>query len=221
MKTIIKETIVSILATLVFAVVLCGFYPLVVYAAGQLLFPHKANGSLIEGSDHKILGSVWIGQNFTSAKYFHPRPSASASSYDASKTSAANPAPGGPQAEAVQSDGYNASSSTGTNLGPTSRKLIDSVKAAVEQYRKDNDVPSETLVPADAVTSSGSGLDPHISVRNAELQAPRVARERGIGVDIVKAEIAKATDGPSLGFLGDAGVNVLKLNLALDNIASK
>jgi K+-transporting ATPase ATPase C chain len=196
MKVIIKETIVSILATLVFGVVLCGIYPLVVYAVGQLLFHYQANGSLIEGSDHKILGSEWLGQNFTSARYFHPRPSAAGS-------------------------GYDASNSSGTNLGPTSRKLIDSVKAAVEQYRKDNNVPPETPVPGDAVTSSASGLDPHISVKNALLQAPRVARERGVGVEIVKAEITKATDGPSLGFLGDAGVNVLKLNLALDKNTSK
>jgi K+-transporting ATPase ATPase C chain len=196
MKTIIKETISSILATIVFGVVLCGIYPLVVYTAGQLLFHYQANGSLIESSDHKILGSEWIGQNFTSAKYFHPRPSAAGT-------------------------GYDASNSSGTNLGPTSQKLIDSVKAAVEQYRKDNNVPPETLVPGDAVTSSASGLDPHISVENALLQASRVARERGIGVEIVTAEITKATAGRSLGFLGEAGVNVLKLNLALDKIASK
>jgi len=196
MKAIIKETIISVLATLVFGVVLCGIYPLVVYGAGQLLFHYQANGSLIEGSDHKVLGSEWLGQNFTSARYFHPRPSAAGS-------------------------GYDASNSSGTNLGPTSRKLIDAVKAAVEQYRKDNNVPPETPVPGDAVTSSGSGLDPHISGKNALLQAPRVARERGVGVEIVKAEITKATDGPSLGFLGDAGVNVLKLNLALDKNASK
>ena len=196
MKTIFKEAIVSVLATLVFGVVLCGLYPLVVYAAGQLLFPYQANGSLIESGDHKILGSEWLGQNFTSAKYFHPRPSAAGS-------------------------GYDASNSSGTNLGPTSRKLIDSVKAAVEQYRKDNNVPPETLVPGDAVTSSGSGLDPHISVRNTLLQAPRIARERGIAAEIVTAEITKATDGPSLGFLGDAGVNVLKLNLSLDKFAPK
>ena len=196
MKTLIKETIVSILATLVFGVVLCGLYPLVVYGAGQLLFHYQANGSLIESADHKILGSEWLGQNFTSAKYFHPRPSAAGS-------------------------GYDAANSSGTNLGPTSQKLIDSVKAAVEQYRKDNSVSSETLVPGDAVTSSGSGLDPHISVKNAVLQAPRVAKERGIAPDNLAAEIVKATDGPSLGFLGEAGVNVLKLNLALDKIASK
>jgi K+-transporting ATPase ATPase C chain len=194
MKTLINETLTSILATIVFALVLCGLYPLIVFAAGQLLFSHQANGSLIENADHKIIGSEWLGQNFTSAKYFHPRPSAAGT-------------------------GYDAANSSGTNLGPTSQKLIDSVKAAVEQYRKDNGVSADILVPADAVTSSGSGLDPHISVRNASLQAPRVAKERGLGVDVVM--ITKATDGRSLGFLGEAGVNVLKLNVALDKLASK
>jgi len=196
MKLILKETIISILATLVFGVVLCGLYPLVVYAAGQLLFSHQANGSLIENADHKIIGSEWLGQNFTSAKYFHPRPSAAGT-------------------------GYDAANSSGTNLGPTSQKLMDSVKAAVEQYRKDNGLAADILVPGDAVTSSGSGLDPHISVKNALLQAPRVAKERSIDVEFVKSEISKATDGRSLGFLGDPGVNVLKLNVALDKTASK
>jgi K+-transporting ATPase ATPase C chain len=196
MKTFINETVTSIMATIVFALILCGLYPLVVYAAGQLLFSHQANGSLIEGADHKIIGSEWIGQNFTSAKYFHARPSAAGT-------------------------GYDAANSSGTNLGPTSQKLIDSVKAAVEQYRKDNGLSADVFVPGDAVTSSGSGLDPHISVRNASLQAARVAKERGVGLEIVTAEIAKATDGRSLGFLGEAGVNVLKLNVALDKIASK
>ena len=196
MKLILKETIISILATLVFGVVLCGLYPLVVYAAGQLLFSHQANGSLIENADHKIIGSEWLGQNFTSAKYFHPRPSAAGT-------------------------GYDAANSSGTNLGPTSQKLMDSVKAAVEQYRKDNGLAADILVPGDAVTSSGSGLDPHISVKNALLQAPRVAKERSMDVESVKSEISKATDGRSLGFLGDPGVNVLKLNVALDKTASK
>jgi potassium-transporting ATPase KdpC subunit len=196
MKTIINETLTSILATIVFALVLCGLYPLVVYAAGQLLFSHQANGSLIENADHKIIGSEWLGQNFTSVKYFHPRPSAAGT-------------------------GYDAANSSGTNLGPTSQKLVDSVKAAVEQYRKDNGLSADLLVPGDAVTSSGSGLDPHISVRNASLQSARVAKERGLDVEIVKAEITKATDGRSLGFLGEPGVNVLKLNVALDKLASK
>ncbi|MEP6671256.1 MAG: K(+)-transporting ATPase subunit C [Chthoniobacter sp.] len=191
-----KENLTSILATIVFALVLCGFYPLVVWGAGQLLFPHQANGSLIESADRQIVGSEWLGQNFTSAKYFHPRPSAAGT-------------------------GYDAANSSGTNLGPTSQKLYDSVKAAVEQYRKENDLSADVLVPGDAVTSSGSGLDPHISVKNALLQASRVAKERSLGEDIVKAEIEKATARPSLGIFGDAGVNVLTLNLALDKRSAR
>ena len=196
MKQIVNDIVTSVLATLLLAVVLCGIYPAIVYGAGQLLFPHQANGSLIEGGDLKSVGSDWIGQNFTSAKYFHARPSAAGA-------------------------GYDAANSSGTNLGPTSQKLMVAVKAAVTQYRTENKLPADALVPADAVTSSGSGLDPHISVQNALLQAPRVARERGLGLEAVKAEIATATAGPQLGIFGEAGVNVLKLNLALDALAKK
>ncbi len=196
MKTIFKETLRAVMATLVLAVILCGIYPVVIYGIGQLLFPHQANGSLIESNDRRIVGSEWLGQNFTSAKYFHPRPSAAGS-------------------------GYDASNSSGTNLGPTSQKLIDAVKAAVAQYRTENNLPADALVPADAVTSSASGLDPHISVQNAQLQVARVSKVRGLSIDAVKAAVDKATDGPSLGIFGEAGVNVLKLNLALDNLATK
>jgi len=191
MTNIIKEIIRSIAVTIVFAIVLCGFYPLVVWGASQLLFPHKANGSLIKSRDGTILGSEWIAQNFAAPKYFHSRPSAAGT-------------------------GYDATSSGGTNLGPTSQKLMDSIKAAVAQYRTDNGLAADALVPADAVTSSGSGLDPHISVKNALLQAPRVAKERKLDPAQVVALVHKKTEGPSLGILGEAGVNVLKLNLALD-----
>jgi K+-transporting ATPase ATPase C chain len=115
--------------------------------------------------------------------------------------------------------GYDAANSSGSNLGPTSQKLIDAVKDRVAAYRAENSLTADTLVPGDAVTSSGSGLDPHISPKNALLQAARVARERNLSMDAVKAEIAKATAGPQFGILGEAGVNVLKLNLALDKIA--
>jgi potassium-transporting ATPase KdpC subunit len=196
MKTIINETLRSIAATIVFAIILCGLYPVVVWGAGQLLFPHQANGSLIMSKDGKITGSEWLAQNFSSAKYFHPRPSAAGT-------------------------GYDASSSGGTNLGPTSQKLMDSVKAAIAQYRTDNGLAADTLVPADAVTSSASGLDPHISVKNAKLQTARVAKERKLDAAQVAALVEKFTDKPSLGILGDAGVNVLKLNLALDGEAAK
>jgi K+-transporting ATPase ATPase C chain len=191
MKTFLKEILTSILATLVFAVVLCGIYPVVIWGAAQLLFPHQANGSLVESKDLRIVGSESLGQNFTGVKYFHPRPSAAG-------------------------QGYDATSSGGSNLGPTSQKLVDAVKQRVADYRAENALPEDALVPADAVTASGSGLDPHISTKNAELQAPRVAKERGLSLDAVKVEIAKATDGRSLGILGEPGVNVLKLNIALD-----
>ena len=197
MNTIVKETTRAILATLLFAVVLCGIYPVIIWGAGQLLFPHQANGSLIEGNDRKVVGSEWLGQNFTGAKYFHPRPSAAGA------------------------NGYDAANSSGSNLGPTSKKLIDSVKQRVIDYRTENGLAPDTLVPGDAVTASGSGLDPHISVKNALLQAPRVARERSVSVDAIKSEIEKATAAPQFGILGEAGVNVLKLNLALDVMAPK
>jgi len=192
MKTFFKEILTSILATLVFAIVLCGIYPVIIWGAAQLLFPHQANGSLVESKDLRTIGSELLGQNFAAAKYFHPRPSAAG-------------------------QGYDAASSGGSNLGPTSQKLVDAVKQRGADYRTENALPDDTLVPADAVTASGSGLDPHISVKNAELQASRVAKERNLSLDTVKVAIGKATDGRSFGILGEPGVNVLKLNVALDN----
>jgi K+-transporting ATPase ATPase C chain len=191
MKDIFIEIKNSVIATILFAIILCGIYPLIVYGAGQLFFPTKANGSLIEGKDRTLVGSELLGQMFGGEKYFHPRPSAAGA-------------------------GYDASNSSGTNLGPTSQKLIDAVRAAVEQYRKENNLTPEMLVPADAVTSSGSGLDPHISVRNAQLQTARVAKARNLDENKVGELIEKFTDGRQLGILGEPGVNVLKLNLALD-----
>ncbi len=193
MKFFLREILASILATLVFAVLLCGIFPLIIFGVGQLFFPHQANGSLIESADRRIVGSELLGQNFLGAKYFHPRPSAAGA------------------------NGYDAASSSGSNLGPTSRKLIDAVKQRAETYRAENGLVADALVPGDAVTASGSGLDPHISVKNAELQAARVAKERGLSLDAVKGAVAKATEGRSLGILGEPGVNVLKLNIALDN----
>jgi potassium-transporting ATPase KdpC subunit len=192
MKTFLNEVLVSIRTTLVFAVLLCGAFPLIIFGAGQLFFPRQANGSLIESKDRRILGSELLGQNFSGAKYFHPRPSAAGI------------------------NGYDATSSSGSNLGPTSQKLIDAVKLRAESYRAENGLAADMLVPGDAVTASGSGLDPHISLRNADLQAPRVARERGLDLAAVKSAIVKATDQRSLGIFGEPGVNVLKLNLALD-----
>jgi K+-transporting ATPase ATPase C chain len=192
MKLIWKETRVAVVATLVFAVVLCGVYPLIVWAGAQLLFPHQANGSLIEGKDGCPIGSSLLGQNFAAPKYFHPRSSAAGS------------------------NGYDATNSGGTNLGPTSQKLIDSVKERVAAYRAENHLAPDALAPADAVTSSASGLDPHISLKNAQLQAPRVAKQRGLRAETVRALIEQNTARRQLGILGEPGVNVLTLNLALD-----
>ena len=189
-----KSLSTAVRITVLLTVILCGLYPVVVWGLGQLIFPRKANGSLIESADRRIIGSEWLGQNFSGAKYFHSRPSAAGA------------------------NGYDAASSSGSNLGPTSQKLMDSIKTRVAAYREENGLEANALVPGDAVTSSGSGLDPHISVKNALLQAPRVARERKVGVDVIQGEIERATDPRSLGILGEPGVNVLKLNLALDQM---
>jgi K+-transporting ATPase ATPase C chain len=194
MKTqeLLQEVKVSVLATLALLVILCGIYPLVVWGIAQVAFPGRANGSLMATSKGKIVGSALLAQNFGSPQYFHPRPSAAGDV------------------------GYDGTSSGGSNLGPLSQKLVDQVKARVAAYRTENELPADAPVPGDAVTASGSGLDPHISLRNAELQAPRVAKTRKLAVDKVRSLIQNAIEGPDLGLLGEPGVNVLKLNLALD-----
>jgi potassium-transporting ATPase KdpC subunit len=191
MKSFIRELKSSVLLTLVFAVLLCGAYPLVVWAGAQAFFHDQANGSLLTDKDGTVRGSALLAQNFTSTKYFHPRPSAAGT-------------------------GYDAASSSGTNLGPTSRKLADSVEAAIAAYRAENALAETEPVPADAVTSSGSGLDPHIGVANARLQAPRVARARRLPLDRVLALVARHTNDRSWGLFGETGVNVLLLNRDLD-----
>ena len=190
MKDLVAELRASIAATLLLAVLCGGIYPVVVWAVGQGMFPDKANGSLVRFNG-KVVGSALIGQGFAGPAYFHPRPSAAG-------------------------NGYDAVHSGGTNLGPTSKMLIEDVKHRVAEYREENVLPPGTLVPADAVTSSASGLDPHISVRNASLQAARVAKARGIGEKEVLAKIEAHTEGRSLGLLGEPRVNVLTLNLSLD-----
>ena len=193
MKALLTQFRSAIMATLILAVVCCGFYPLVVYGIAQLAFPHQANGSLIVAKEDTVRGSELLGQEFTEAKYFHPRPSAAG-------------------------NGYDAAHSGGSNLGPTSKKLDDLIKGRIAAYRTENSLSEQTEVPADAVTASASGLDPHVSPRNAELQLPRVAKARNLNESKVRELIAQNTDQPSLGFLGEPGVNVLKLNLALDSI---
>jgi len=193
MKTFLVELRISLLLTAVLVVLLCGAYPLAVWAGAQALFPAKANGSLIVDRDGTVRGSALLAQNFGSEKYFQPRPSAAGS-------------------------GYDATGSSGTNLGPTSQKLADSIKAAVTAYRAANGLAADAPVPADAVTSSASGLDPHISVTNAQLQAPRVARARRLPLPAVQALVAAHTEDRDFGVLGEPHVNVLLLNLALDQI---
>jgi K+-transporting ATPase ATPase C chain len=199
MKNLLSEFRAAVMVTLVFAVVCCGAYPLVVFGISQILFHDQANGSLIVAKDGTVLGSRLIGQQFVTVKYFNSRPS------DAGANGIA----------------YDPTSSGGSNLGPTSQKLSDTIKQNIASYRTQNNLDTNTPVPADAVTASASGLDPHISLRNAGLQTPRVARARGLSEDKVRELIQANTDPASLGFLGEPGVNVLTLNLALDGLTTK
>jgi potassium-transporting ATPase KdpC subunit len=190
MKNLVAELRASIAATLLLAVLCCGVYPVVVWAVGQGLFSSDANGSLVR-VDGKVAGSSLLGQGFTAPNYFHTRPSAAG-------------------------QGYDATGSSGTNLGPTSKKLIESVKERVDAYRAENGLPPDARVPADAVTSSASGLDPHISPANANLQAGRVATARGRTKKDVLKKVRAHTEGRSLGIFGEPRVNVLMLNIDLD-----
>jgi K+-transporting ATPase ATPase C chain len=175
----------------IFATILFGIaYPLVITGICQVAFPRQANGSLVV-SDGKVIGSELIGQNFTRPEYFQPRPSAAGNG------------------------GYDATSSSASNLGPTNQKLIDRVKASVEKFRKENP-DYRGPIPADLVTASASGLDPHLSPDSAMVQAGRVAKARGVSEDQIAQLIGEFTEPPSLGLLGEPRVNVLKLNLALD-----
>ena len=186
-----KNLTTAVLMTIVTTISLGLIYPLVVTGIAQLTFADKANGQLIRGSDGTIIGSRLIGQPFSSPGYFRARPSAA-----------------GPS-------GYDASASSGSNLGPTSQKLIDRIRADVRKLRAENPgVP----VPVDLVTTSGSGLDPHISPAAAEFQIPRVARERGMHEAEVRNIVAAHTEGRQFGFLGEPRVNVLELNLDLDRL---
>jgi K+-transporting ATPase ATPase C chain len=195
MKAFLTEIRGAVMSTLILAAVCCAIYPLVVFGIAQAAFHDKANGSLIVAGDGTIRGSKLLGQSFTGVKYFHPRPSAAG-------------------------NGYDAANSGGSNLGPTSKKLADSIAQGISDYRSQNGLATDTPVPADAVTASGSGLDPHISIANAELQALRVAKARGLTEDKVRDFIRQNTDKADLGFIGQAGVNVLTLNLALDAVSA-
>ena len=170
-----------------------GLYPAVIYGVGRLAFPSQADGSLV-GRDGVVAGSRLIGQPFTRPEYFQPRPSAAGNGYDATQ-------------------------SGGTNLAPANPKLVAAVVQAADAYRKLNGLAPSTPIPIDAVTSSGSGLDPEISPDNAALQVARVAKARGVGEDLVRQLVARNTRGPDLGLLGQPRVSVLELNLALDRAA--
>jgi K+-transporting ATPase ATPase C chain len=199
MKNLFTELRSAVMVTLALAVVCCGLYPLIVFGVAQVFFRDQANGSLIVDTDGTVHGSKLLGQQFTADKYFHTRPS------DAGANGMA----------------YDPTSSGGSNLGPTSQKLNDAIKQNISDYRTQNNLDTNKPVPADAVTASGSGLDPHISLRNAELQVPRVAKARNVSVEKVLDLVRANIDPASLGFLGEPGVNVLMLNLALDRLGSQ
>jgi K+-transporting ATPase ATPase C chain len=194
-----RQLFTALKMTVVLLVLLCGVYPAAVWAVGQAVFRHQADGSFVKANG-KVVGSTLIGQRFSDndgnpiAKYFQPRPSAAG-------------------------DGYDPTASGGSQLGPSSPKLWGTVKARVADYRKLNGLDDDTPIPVDAVTASGSGLDPDVSIANAILQAPRVARARGLPLTAITDLVHDHTDGRPWGVLGEKTVNVLDLNLALDKLS--
>jgi len=195
------QLLAALRAVLVFTVLVGLVYPLVVTGLSQVAFKHKADGSLVH-RDGQVVGSSLLGQNFTSTDYFQGRPSAAG---DAA-TGVATKVPGD----------LSTAASGASNLGPTNKELLKTVRERIAAYRKANDLAADVKIPVDAVTASGSGVDPEISVDNARLQAPRVAKARGMSVDKVLGLVSDHTEKRPLGVLGEEGVNVLELNLALD-----
>ena len=206
-----KQLLISLRITFILLLLVSGIYPLVVWGISQVAFKHQANGSLIRNSRGQVIGSELLAQGFTKPEYFHPRPSAAG-------------------------NGYDPTASGGTNLGPTSDKLIngvhkkdlspgkpdpadfDGVADLAKAYRTENGLAATARVPVDAVTRSASGLDPQISPANAQIQLARVAKARGLSEEAIRGLIAENTSGRGFGFLGEPAVNVLKLNLALDAV---
>ena len=187
-----QHTRTAVLMVIVLTVLLGIVYPLAMTGLSQLIFPSQANGSLVRDSAGNIVGSALLGQNFSNPEYFHPRPSAAGT------------------------DGYDATSSGGSNLGPTNQKLIDTARDRATAYREENGLAAEAPVPVDAVTASASGLDPDISPANALIQVGRVAKARNLTEDHVRSLVNQYTEGRTLGILGEPRVNVLQLNRALD-----
>jgi potassium-transporting ATPase KdpC subunit len=193
MKPHVNDIIIALRALLVLTILLCGIYPIFIWAVGQMLFMKSASGSIIRNQDGIAIGSCLIGQVFNDSAYFQSRPSAAG-------------------------NGYDATASGGSNLGPLSKELADRIRARINAYRAINHLSNGDPVPADAVTASGSGLDPDISVANAMLQAPRVADVRRLDHPTVIHLIQEQNQDRQFGFLGEPRVNVLKLNLSLDRI---
>ena len=206
-----KQLLISLRITFILLLLVSGIYPLVVWGISQVAFKHQANGSLIRNAQGQVIGSELLAQGFTKPEYFHPRPSAAG-------------------------NGYDPTASGGTNLGPTSDKLIngvhkkdlspgkpdpadfDGVADLAKAYRTENGLAATARVPVDAVTRSASGLDPQISLANAQIQIARVSKARGLSEEAIRGLIAENTSGRGLGVLGEPAVNVLKLNLALDAV---
>jgi potassium-transporting ATPase KdpC subunit len=204
-----KQLRPAVVLTLFFIVVTGIAFPVAVWAIGRVALPSQAEGSLIRNASGEVIGSSLLGQSFTKPEYFHPRPSAAGA-------------------------GYDAANSSGTNLGPTSDKLINGIKddpatkevdetylgfrELAQSYRAENGLGSDIMIPADAATRSASGLDPHISPANAALQVARVAKARNLGADQVLGLVKRNTTGRALGLFGEPVVNVLLLNLALDKL---